>query len=443
MIPGYIAGFFSNNNQFKKDDSEYWIVIMINLSLILISFFCFVYTFSYFFMFDNSKLAIVNCAGIILSSFVLYIFHRTHQVKNFSYFSIFLIIFILLFNLHLNDFDKSYLLWLIVVPIMSFFMIGGKASFIIVALFYSYIIGFLLINDTISGTVRFNLLDILNILFSTISSVTGIYFFELNRRDTAKKMLKDISRRKDAEEEVYQYSKKLEVAIAEKDKFLSILAHDLRNPLGTLKSFIQLYYESENLLTEEQKKDSLLSMKNSSEEVYSLLENLLEWSRCQRGFINFYPSAISLHACVEHAISINKSTSENKKVSIINDIPQNIKIYADENMLSTIIRNLLTNALKFTPVGGNPITVMIGENDNSSGVHFMIRDNGVGMSNEKVKSLFRIDANISTPGTSKEKGSGLGLLLCKEYVKKHKGEVWVESQPGEGTTFHIKFPNKE
>ena len=394
-------------------------------------------------MFDNSKLAIVNITGILLSSFVLYFFHKTHQVRIFSYFTVFIIIFILLFNLHLNDFDESYLLWLIVVPIMSFFLIGGKISFLIVSIFYIYIVGFLIINIDIIGPVRFNLIDIFNIIFSAISSLTGIYFFELSRIDTKEKMLKDISRRKDAEEEVYQYSKKLEVAIAEKDKFLSILAHDLRNPLGTLKSFIQLYYESENIFTEEQKKESLLSMKNSSEEVYNLLENLLEWSRCQRGFINFYPSEISLHACFEKAIGINKATSENKRVSIINDIPLNTKIFADENMLSTIIRNLLTNALKFTPVGGSPITVMIGENDNFSGVHFMVRDNGVGMSKEKIKSLFRIDANISTPGTSKEKGSGLGLLLCKEYVKKHKGELWVESQPGEGTTFHLRFPKKD
>ncbi len=443
MKLGYIYSFFSNDNHFKKDDPEYWIVIMINVSLMLNLVFSCVYSFFNLFMFDNYKLAIVNITGILLSAFVLFFFHRTHQVRTFSYFSVFVIIFILLFNLHLNAFDESYLLWLIVVPIMSFFLIGGRISFLIVALFYTYVIGFLIIKIDIIGPVRFNLIDIFNILFSTVSSVTGIYFFELSRRTSAKKMLKDISRIKDAEEEVYQYSKKLELAIAEKDKFLSILAHDLRNPLGTLKSFIQLYYESESSLNEEQKKESLLSMKNSSTEVYTLLENLLEWSRCQRGFINFYPSVISLHACVEHSISINIATSENKRVSIINDIPQNTKIYADENMLSTIIRNLLTNALKFTPVGGSPITVMIGENDNFSGVHFMVRDNGVGMSKEKIKSLFRIDANISTPGTSKEKGSGLGLLLCKEYVKKHKGEVWVESQPGEGTTFHLRFPNKE
>jgi signal transduction histidine kinase len=433
--------FFSNNNHFKKEDPDYWIVVMINISLLLNALFCCVYVLFNLFFLDNYNLAIVNCTGIILSSVVLFFFHRLHQVKNFSYFTVFIVIFILIFNLHLNEFDESYLLWLIVVPIMSFFLIGGKVSFYIVAVFYTYIIFFIIIKNDNTGAAGFNIIDIFNIVFSTVSSVTGIYFFELSRRDNAEKLLKDISRRKDAEEEVYQYSKKLENAIADKDKFLSILAHDLRNPLGTLKSFIQLYYESENLLTAEEKKESLLSMKNSSEEVYNLLENLLEWSRCQRGFVNFYPTQFSLYTVISKVISINKPTSENKRISIVNDIPQETLIYADENMLSTIIRNLLTNALKFTPEGGYPITVSIDNRDNSKGVHILIIDKGIGMSKEKIRSLFRIDANISTPGTSKEKGSGLGLLLCKEYVKKHKGDIWAESVPGEGTTFHLFFPD--
>src|SRR5574344_2156501 len=138
MKLGYIYSCFSNDNHFKKDDPEYWIVIMINVSLMLNLVFSCVYSFFNLFMFDNYKLAIVNITGILLSAFVLFFFHRTHQVRTFSYFSVFVIIFILLFNLHLNAFDESYLLWLIVVPIMSFFLIGGRISFLIVALFYTY-----------------------------------------------------------------------------------------------------------------------------------------------------------------------------------------------------------------------------------------------------------------------------------------------------------------
>ncbi len=233
---------------------------------------------------------------------------------------------------------------------------------------------------------------------------------------------------------------KLELMNVEKDKFFSIIAHDLKNPLGTFKNLTEMMYDMPEDFTEDERQDFIKLMKDSAGNVYSLLENLLEWSRSQRGKITFNPVEINFYDIVRLTINTLNPTAQTKKISLLNNVEQNLNILADPNLLNTVIRNLISNAIKFTPEGG---TIEIGAikkpseglEPSEGSIHIYVKDSGVGMNEETINKLFRIDVNITSQGTSGEKGTGLGLILCKEFVEKHGGKIWVESELGKGSTF--------
>jgi signal transduction histidine kinase len=234
---------------------------------------------------------------------------------------------------------------------------------------------------------------------------------------------------------------------ATKDKFFSIIAHDLINPLGNFKIMTQLMYESYNDFTEAERLKFLLAMKDTSNNVFSLLENLLMWSRSQRGKIEFKPESINLYVIVENIFELLKNSADNKKINLVNLVPQSINIIADINFISTIFRNLVSNAIKFTSDGGTievGVVVYPSEGfEHSEGyIEIFVRDNGIGISEDTVNKLFRIDQNVTSPGTNREKGTGLGLILCNEFVEKMGGKIWVKSQEGIGSTFYFTVAKK-
>ncbi len=224
---------------------------------------------------------------------------------------------------------------------------------------------------------------------------------------------------------------------ATKDKFFSIIAHDLKNPLGNFKDVTKLLHESYNDFTEEERFEYLDLIKESSNSIYSLLENLLEWSRTQRGQIMYNPIYFNLCEIVETTNELLHLSSENKKIELINKIPKESKIYGDTNLLTTVIRNLVSNAIKFTPINGR---IIVDYTSDSDSILIFIKDSGVGMSENTINKLFRIDESVTTLGTAQETGTGLGLILCKEFVEIHNGKIWVESELGKGSTFFIKLP---
>ncbi len=177
-------------------------------------------------------------------------------------------------------------------------------------------------------------------------------------------------------------------------------------------------------------------------ETYKLLENLLLWSRSQKGTINYNPETENLFLISKNIIQLLRLASDNKSIKIVNDISEDIFVMVDKNMLSTIIRNLLSNAIKFTPKNGEVrISAKILPDSNQKLVEVTIQDNGVGISAEIQSKLFEIGENISTKGTENEAGSGLGLLLCKEFVEKHNCEIWIESEVGVGSKFIFTIPS--
>ena len=176
---------------------------------------------------------------------------------------------------------------------------------------------------------------------------------------------------------------------------------------------------------------------NTSVNGYNLLENLLKWSQTQTDQIRFEPVKINLYEIVQYCIDDIENQSLLKDIDILNDIPKNYNIIADENLLKTILRNLINNAVKFTHRNG---MVSIGAIKNDNSYEISVKDTGIGMSEDEINDIFKIDKISSKPGTNKEKGSGLGLLLCKEFVEKHGGKIWVESTIDVGSVFRFTIP---
>ncbi len=248
----------------------------------------------------------------------------------------------------------------------------------------------------------------------------------------------DITSRKNNEEEIKLKNELLQTVNSEKDKFFSILAHDLRGPLSAFVAATQIITEEIHTMSVEEIKDITLSMKKSATGIFSLLENLLEWSRLQRGVMDFIPEKINLKKKVNECISVLSESAQKKNIEIEVSISNDIEVIADKNMFDTIIRNLISNALKFTKGGGKVSVSALREKDNS--VEIKVFDSGIGMTSELKNKLFRIDEKTSRPGTDGEPSTGLGLLLCKEFVEKHGGKIWVDSEVGRGTTFTFKLP---
>lgn len=225
---------------------------------------------------------------------------------------------------------------------------------------------------------------------------------------------------------------------SEKDKFFSIIAHDLRGPFSGFMGLTEIMVEDLPNLSMGEIQDISLSMKKSANNLFRLLENLLHWARMQQGLIPFKKELLVLHFIVEESAVMLMESAKNKGIDIICNIQPEIKIVADSNMLQTVIRNLVSNAVKFTPCGGKiHVSAKIAADKS---VEISIKDSGIGMSPAMVDHLFSLDFKTSRNGTEGEPSTGLGLLLCKEFVEKNGGKIGVESHEGNGSTFYFTIP---
>jgi PAS domain S-box-containing protein len=244
--------------------------------------------------------------------------------------------------------------------------------------------------------------------------------------------------RKQAEEEIKLKNELLQSTNAEKDKFFSILAHDLRGPLSAFVEATQILTEEIQTMNIEEIREISVSMKTSASNIYSLLENLLEWSRLQRGVMEFVPETLNLKDSVIQSIEVLSESARKKKIEVTISVPDEMNIFADHHMFDTVIRNLVSNAIKFTRTGGK-INVMSHANDDKS-IMVQIVDSGIGMKPDLLKNLFHINGKTSRQGTEGETSTGLGLLLCKEFIEKHNGKIAVESEFEKGSIFSITLP---
>lgn len=238
---------------------------------------------------------------------------------------------------------------------------------------------------------------------------------------------------------VEERTKELEAANATKDKFFSIITHDLKNSFNGLLGYSGILLSDFDSFQDKDKKLMIATIRQVSEQTYKLLQNLLEWSRIQTGSIQFLPTEFSLAECISEQFDLQQQIAKQKEIAMIYDSHNDINVFADRNMTSTVIRNILSNAIKFTKNRGT-ITVAISNNEKFATVS--VQDTGIGISAENIKRLFNINENYKTFGTNNEEGTGLGLILSKEFVKKNGGDIFVESKPGYGTRISFTTPIK-
>lgn len=253
-------------------------------------------------------------------------------------------------------------------------------------------------------------------------------------------IIRDITKRYNAEKALKESEAQLKELNATKDKLFSVIAHDLRNPVHNILGLSELLIKKVNDFGDEESEKYVSFINSSAKNTFTLLENLLNWSKSETNLINFNPKKIILSNVILEIIKLEKSLANTKNISLDYFALDEIEVYADENVLNTILRNLISNAIKFTSIGGHIRVFTISKEDH---VEITISDDGIGMNKEKLKGLFNITSNSTTMGTANEKGSGLGLVLCKEFVEKHKGKIWVESEEGKGSDFKFTLPFKK
>jgi signal transduction histidine kinase len=222
-----------------------------------------------------------------------------------------------------------------------------------------------------------------------------------------------------------------------KDKFFSILAHDLKNPFQVLIGYTDLLQDSFEEFSKDEIKTAITSINSVSHNVYKLLEGLLEWSRAQTGRMEYTPTQFKLSVEANSVLELYSQNSTSKGISLVSKIDESINLFADKNMINTILRNLVSNGIKFTKRGDS---VSILSECSVNEIKIIVEDTGIGMSEKVVDSLFRIDIHHTTLGTEGEIGTGVGLMLCSELVKLHKGSIWVESKLGRGSKFIFTIP---
>jgi PAS domain S-box-containing protein len=248
----------------------------------------------------------------------------------------------------------------------------------------------------------------------------------------------DISERKKAEKDLALKNEELIKIVAEKDKFFSIISHDLRSPFNGFLGLTQMLADNLHSLDFDDVQNIAQSMSKSAKNLYRLLENLLEWSRIEQGLVPFNPQKLVLQETIDDVLSAVSEAAKHKKIGVTIVIPENLMVYADSNIIETVLRNLVSNAIKFTPSGGEiSINAKISNNQN---LLVSVKDTGIGMKKELVEKLFLITGNISRRGTDDEPSTGLGLFLCKGFIEKHGGVIWAESEEGKGSVFYFSVP---
>lgn len=250
-------------------------------------------------------------------------------------------------------------------------------------------------------------------------------------------ILREITNRKKAEEEIKIKNELLQAINAEKDKFFSIIAHDLRGPMSAFVAATGILTEDIQNMTLEEIRDITISMKTDATNIYRLLENLLQWSRLKRGVLEFNPERLNLKSVIKSGIEAVLASAKKKQIGIDDSVPEDIEIIADKHMFETVVRNLVSNSVKFTPAGGK---VIISAGSDQHNIEIRISDKGIGMSRELLDKLFHLNEKTSRPGTEGEPSTGLGLLLCKEFIEKHGGKIWVDSETGLGSVFSFTIP---
>lgn len=268
-------------------------------------------------------------------------------------------------------------------------------------------------------------------------SISGALFIDTDGRKVVWGIIEDLSDRRAKELIIKKQNKELQKLNATKDKFFSIIAHDLKSPFTAITGFSNLLLEQIKNKDIEGIDEYAKIINQSSSKALDLLMNLMEWSQLQTGRMKFKPEHFEINTIVNEAILLMSVNAEQKAISITSTLPLGIQVFADKAMLSIVIRNLISNAIKFTQPHGQ---ITIASAIKQAELTISVIDNGVGIPEEQIDKLFIIDKVNSTLGTHQEKETGLGLILCKEFIEQNNGKIWVESSDKAGSTFSFSLP---
>lgn len=267
--------------------------------------------------------------------------------------------------------------------------------------------------------------------------ITGTMLsFRIIRRSNKLLAQKNIES-ENANAKLLESEKNLKELNATKDKLFSIIAHDLKNPFNALMGFSDLLERNFNFLSDEEKKEYISVISDSTQNLYKLLDNLLQWTRTQTGSIAYNAENFKLQTLIKQEVDLLTPNAEKKKIKIDINVENDLTAFADKNSIAIVIRNLVSNAIKFTSNGG---WIEISAHANDKFVEVVVNDSGIGIKNEDIDKIFMLDGSFTTKGTANETGTGLGLLLCKEFVEKNNGKIWVDSYKGKGSSFYFTLP---
>lgn len=271
-----------------------------------------------------------------------------------------------------------------------------------------------------------------------VSLYKGAFF----GKDVIIAMATDISERKQTEAQIEAYTIQLQELAETRDKVYSIVAHDLRSSFSSILGLSELLSEDWASLEDSRKQIFAKNIFIAADGSYKLLQNLLDWSKHQSGLLEYEPVSFDICGVINETLSLYRLQSTRKNISLQSEINSPTFVYADVNMVQSILRNLISNALKFTPVNGSVwVTKGEAEKENPENmVCISVHDNGVGLSEDRIQKLFDSKINITTSGTANEQGTGLGILICKEMTEQNNGKLWVESESGVGSTFSFTLP---
>lgn len=266
-------------------------------------------------------------------------------------------------------------------------------------------------------------------------------YFNIQQKKKNNKLLQEKNQQLEiANKKLIESEEHLTELNATKDRFFTIIAHDLKNPFNALLGFSELLLNNFAKYSNEQSEEMIKIIFDTSQSLYKLLENLLQWSRSQTGGIAYSPELFPLKKQVRQEMELLSHLSERKGLKIMSRVEESVVVYADVNLVSIIIRNLLSNAIKFcNPQGKIKITAI----EENNMVAVKVTDSGVGMSKQEIDKLFRLDESFSTKGTSNEEGTGLGLIVSKEFIERNGGKIYVSSQKGYGSTFTFTLPTSK
>ncbi|MEK7718164.1 MAG: ATP-binding protein [Bacteroidota bacterium] len=255
--------------------------------------------------------------------------------------------------------------------------------------------------------------------------------------DSIASQIANVIERRRAKEDLEKSEANLRESNATKDKFFSIISHDLKSPFNAIVGFSDILVEQVREKNLEGIEEYAKIIQDSSQRAMDLLMNLMEWSRSQTGRMEFSPQYLDIDVLINDATELLSDVAHQKLIAISRELPQNIRVFADKAMIGTLLRNLISNAIKFTYPGGS---IVVSAEQKQDELKVTISDNGIGINADAMGKLFRIEESYSTKGTQNEQGTGLGLILCKEFIEKHGGKIWAESEVGKGSKFSFTIP---